>query len=138
MTASPDELEREHTLSTATTRYDELRMRDALAAMSGTSDSRTPPEAPLDRDEALEMIALSEVVIRKAGYGRQAMVRAARSAGASWTQIRTAVGSSKQAAWEAHTRWIEDQGRQHDSTGYEGLGPDAVAKPRDLAGEPDS
>src|SRR4051794_15023560 len=137
MTASPDELEREHTLSTATTRYDELRMRDALAAMAGEPQGDEVSPA-LSRDEALEMLALSEVVIRKAGYGRQAMVRAARSAGASWTQIGTALGSSKQAAWEAHTRWIEDQGRQHDSTGYEGLGPDAVAKARDLAGEPDS
>jgi hypothetical protein len=102
---SPDELEREHTLSTATTRYDELRMRDALSTVSSPSD-----EAPLDRDEALEMLALSEVVIRKAGYGRQAMVRSAREAGASWTQIGLALGSSKQAAWEAHSRWVEEQG----------------------------
>jgi hypothetical protein len=136
MTASPDELERDHTLSTATTRYDELRMRDALAAMAG--EPQADDASALSRDEALEMLALSEVVIRKAGYGRQAMVRAARDAGASWTQIGTALGSSKQAAWEAHTRWIEDQGRQHDRTGYEGLGPDAVAKARDLAGGPDS
>jgi hypothetical protein len=137
MTASPDELEREHTLSTATTRYDELRMRDALASMSGEPQGDDTAPA-LSRDEALEMLALSEVVIRKAGYGRQAMVRAARGAGASWTQIGTALGSSKQAAWEAHTRWIEEQGRQHDRTGHEGLGPDAVAEARHLAGEPDS
>ena len=137
MTASPDELEREHTLSTATTRYDELRMRDALASMAGQAPGDSVA-APLSRDEALEMLALSEVVIRKAGYGRQAMVRAARGAGASWTQIGTALGSSKQAAWEAHTRWIEEQGRQHDRTGYEGLAPDDVASARDLAGGPDS
>src|SRR5688572_29856770 len=104
MVTSPDELERQHTLSTATTRYDELRMRDALAAMTGEHEE---DGAGLSRAEALEMIALSEVVIRKAGYGRQAMVRTARGAGASWTQIGTALGSSKQAAWEAHNRWIE-------------------------------
>ena len=137
MAASPDELEREHTLSTATTRYDELRMRDALATMAGEPHGEDAPP-PLSRDEALEMLALSEVVIRKAGYGRQAMVRAARGAGASWTQIGSALGSSKQAAWEAHTRWIEEQGRQHERTGYEGLGPDDIASARDLAGEPDS
>src|SRR4051812_24407589 len=117
MAVSPDELEREHTLSTATTRYDELRMRDALAAMTGEAEGNAPP---LARDESLEMLALSEVVIRKAGYGRQAMVRAARGAGASWTQIGSALGSTKQAAWEAHNRWIEEQGRQHELTGYEG------------------
>lgn len=107
MPASPDHLEPQHTLSTATTRYDELRMRDALAAVAGSDG-----EAPLTGDEALEMLALSEVVIRKAGHGRQAMVRTAREAGASWAQIGAAVGSSKQAAWEAHQRWLEDQARQ--------------------------
>ena len=112
MAASPDELEREHTLSTATTRYDELRMREALASMAGQAPGAGG--TPLSRDEALEMLALSEVVIRKAGYGRQAMVRAARGAGASWTQIGSALGSSKQAAWEAHQRWVEDQTREAD------------------------
>jgi hypothetical protein len=101
---SPDELERQHTLSTATTRYDELRMRDALSSLGGHGDGE-----PLNRDEALEMLALSEVVIRKAGYARQAMVRAARDAGASWAQIGSALGSSKQAAWEAHNRWADEQ-----------------------------
>jgi hypothetical protein len=57
--AIPDDLERQHTLSTATMRYDELRMRDALAAMSSDEHS-----APLTREESLELLALSEVVIR--------------------------------------------------------------------------
>lgn len=106
---SPDELERQHTLSTATTRYDELRMRDALSSLGEHS-----ADAPLDRPEALELLALSEVVIRKASYGRQAMVRTARAAGASWTQIGLALGSSKQAAWEAHNRWIDEQAGSED------------------------
>ncbi|GIE86576.1 hypothetical protein [Actinoplanes regularis] len=101
--ATPDDLERRHTLTTATQRYDELRMRDALAAMDPDGGRALSPF------ETLEMLALSEVVIRKAGYGRQAMVRSARAAGASWTQIGTALGTSKQAAWEAHQRWIENQ-----------------------------
>jgi hypothetical protein len=130
--AVPDDLERRHTLSTATTRYDELRMRDALATMS--SDEHTPALTP---EESLELLALSEVVIRKAGYGRQAMVRSARANGASWTQIGAALGSSKQAAWEAHNRWIEDQARQHERTGYEGFDPEQVDEARDLAGRPD-
>jgi hypothetical protein len=130
--ATPDELERRHTLSTATTRYDELRMRDALASM-GDHD-----EVPaLTQAESLELLALSEVVIRKAGYGRQAMVRTAREAGASWTQIGAALGSSKQAAWEAHNRWIEEQARQHELTGYEGLDPAQVSEARGLAGRPE-
>jgi hypothetical protein len=127
--ASPDELERRHTLTTATVRYEDLRMRDALATVGDRS--------ALSREEALEMLALSEVVIRKAGYGRQAMVRTARGAGASWTQIGAALGSSKQAAWEAHNRWIEDQARRHAETGYSGLDPDAADQARGLAGRPD-
>jgi len=134
MVVSPDELEHQHTLSTATTRYDELRMRDALAAVAGETGDDTPP---LTRDEALEMLALSEVVIRKAGYGRQTMVRSARASGASWNQIGAALGTSKQAAWEAHNRWIEDQARQHELTGHEGLDPEQAATARDAAGRPD-
>ena len=129
--AIPEDLEAQHTLSTATTRYDELRMRDALAAMG---DGDVPA---LSRAESLELLALSEVVIRKAGYGRQAMVRSARGAGASWTQIGAALVSSKQAAWEAHHRWISEQARQHELTGYEGLDADQVDQARDLAGRPD-
>ena len=129
---SPDELEQQHTLATATARYDDLRMRDALAAMG--DDGAAPP---LTREETLELLALSEVVIRKAGYGRQSMVRSARTAGASWTQIGAALGSSKQAAWEAHNRWIEDQARQHAVSGYEGFDAGQVEEARGLAGRPD-
>jgi hypothetical protein len=129
---TPDELEQQHTLSTATTRYDELRMRDALATM--TEDNHTPA---LSRQETLELLALSEVVSRKAGYGRQAMIRSARSAGASWTQIGAALGTSKQAAWETHNRWIEEQGRQHQLTGHQGLDPEQVTEARGIAGRLD-
>ena len=127
--ANPDDLERGHTLATATSRYDELRMRDALAGMT--------EGGALSLAEALELLALSEVVVRKASYGRQTMVRTAREAGASWTQIGAALGSSKQAAWEAHNRWIEEQARQHERTGYQGLDPEQVTEARGLAGRPD-
>jgi hypothetical protein len=64
---------------------------------------------PLTREEALELLALGEVIARKAGYGRQLTVRTARAAGASWSQIGAALGTTKQSAWETHTRWIDDQ-----------------------------
>jgi hypothetical protein len=47
------------------------------------------------------------------GRGRQLDVRCARRAGASWTQIGEALGTTKQAAWESHTRWIEGQAELH-------------------------
>jgi hypothetical protein len=97
---TPDTLEREHTLLTAAARVNDLRLREALG------DGRTPP---LTREEAVELLALSEVLARKVAYGRQLTVRTARSAGASWTQIGAALGTSKQSAWEAHTRWLGEQ-----------------------------
>ena len=104
---TPDDVEPRFTLLTAAARFDDLRRRDALAP-PGTDD-RDPQAVPLGREEALELLALGEALIRKAGYGRQLAVRTARAAGASWTQIGAALGTSKQAAWETHLRWLADQ-----------------------------
>ena len=142
---TPGDLERDFTLLTAATRYDELRTREALASVAydpdeadgSDSPAADPGAAPLTRAEALELLALGELIARKAGYGRQLSVRSARRAGASWSQIGAALGTSKQAAWEAHTRWIDGQAEQHRRSGYEGLGPDGVAAARTLAGAPD-
>src|SRR5262252_3553052 len=135
---TPASIERQHTLATAVARYDELRMRDLLASGAEDLPADGPPEpGPLSWHEALELLALSEVIARKAGYGRQLTVRSARQAGASWSQIGAALGTSKQAAWEAHSRWIDGQAEQHQRSGYEGLDEDAVAAARALAGEPE-
>jgi hypothetical protein len=124
---TPDDVEREFTLLTAAARYNELRLRDALAPppdLPDPTDATDPPEraeraerepardavpdaVALTRDEALLMLALGEALIRKAGYGRQLAVRTARAAGASWSQIGAALGTTKQSAWETHLRWIE-------------------------------
>src|SRR4051812_41167044 len=110
---TPDELERQLTLLSAVNRYEELRVRDALAPAALDPDDDDPLQGigdrliSLDRDEALELLALGEVLARKAGYGRQLAVRTARANGASWSQIGAAMGTSKQSAWETHLRWIE-------------------------------
>ena len=133
--ATPDELERRYTLRTAVARYEELRTRDALTASDdGESDADAEP---LTRAEALEMIALGEVIARKAGYGRQLSVRSARRAGASWAQIGAALGTSKQAAWETHNRWIEEQAGRRDDPGHWSWDEADVAAAREPAGEPD-
>jgi hypothetical protein len=161
--ADPDELERRHTMLTAAAHYDRLSTREALAGDEDPGDDQaltddealannerpagdearatTHTGAPtqdtgLTKDEALELLALSEVIARKAGYGRQLTVRSARRAGASWSQIGAALGTSKQAAWEAHTRWIEGQAEQHRRSGYEGLDAGEAAAARALAGRP--
>ncbi len=74
---------------------------------------------------------------RKAVYGRQLTVRAARAAGASWSQIGAAPGTGKQAAWEAHTRWIDGQAAAHGKPGRTGLDEADAAEARAVAGEPE-
>jgi hypothetical protein len=152
---TPEDLERDFTLLSAAARYDELRTREALASVAYDQDEADGPDKadgsdeadgsdgpnaaadPLGRADALELLALGEVIARKAGYGRQLTVRSARQAGASWSQIGAALGTSKQAAWEAHSRWIDGQAEQRRRSGYEGLGPDGVAAARALAGPPE-
>ena len=133
---TPGDLEQQVTLLTATARYDELRTREALASAAEGAGTEAGP-SPLRRDEALELVALGEVIARKAAGGRQLTVRSARRAGASWSQIGAALGTSKQAAWEAHTRWIDGQADEHRRSGCQGLAPGDAAAARALAGNPD-
>jgi hypothetical protein len=127
---TPQSVEPEHTLLTAVARLDDLRTRESLADFGSDAEA-------LGKAETLELLALSEVVARKAAYGRQLTVRAAREAGASWTQIGAALGMSKQAAWEAHSRWIDAQAEAFGQPGRMGFDEGAVAQARALAGEPD-
>jgi len=112
---TPDDLERQHTLLTATARYDHLRTRDALAPAGADPADVDPGVRALSREEALELLALGELIARKAGYGRQLGVRTARAAGASWSQIGAALGTSKQSAWETHLRWLAEQASEHEA-----------------------
>jgi hypothetical protein len=129
---SPDTTSTHPTLLSAAARFDELSMRDALASMA--EEDGTGSSDRLTMQEALELLALGEAIARKAAYGRQLTVRSARAAGASWSQIGAALGISKQAAWEAHRQWIEDQAAQHRRDGYGGMDPDMADAARTLAG----
>src|SRR4051794_14145955 len=120
-----DALEKELTLPAAVTRFEDLRLRDALA------------DPPLTRTEALELLALGEVIARKSGYGRQLTVRSARAAGASWAEIGSALGTTRQSAWEAHQRWIDGQAAQRGRVGQIGFDEQDAAAARALAGSPD-
>jgi hypothetical protein len=136
---TPEDLEREHTLTTAVVRYNELRGRDAFAVTATElaeegSAGVLAEVAPLTREESLELLALGEVLARNAGYGRQLGVRSARVAGASWAQIGAALGMTKQAAWEAHTRWIDEQAARHGAQGHEGFDAQDATAARALAG----
>jgi hypothetical protein len=127
--ADIDVLDRELTLTAAVRRYEELRARDSLADPDDPGGPR-----PLGRAEALELLALGEVIARKAGQGRQLTVRTARATGASWAEIGQALGTTRQSAWEAHRRWIDGQVRQHGTVGAVGFDEDDAAAARALAG----
>src|SRR3954465_1370129 len=117
-----DALEKELTLAAAVTRFEDLRLRDSLA------------DSPLTPAEALQLLALGEVIARKSGYGRQLTVRSARTAGASWAEIGSALGTTRQSAWEAHQRWIDGQAAQRGQVGQIGFDDGETAAARDLAG----
>jgi hypothetical protein len=134
---SPDEVERQHTLRTAVARYEELRSREIMADVAEGLSPDVAEGERLSAPDVLELLALSEVIARKAGYGQQLAVRTARAAGASWTAIAHALGTSKRAAWEAHTRWIDDQSAESRGPGDEGLDPEETDRLRRLAGSPD-
>lgn len=132
MRVTPDALEPLFTLRTATARFDELRGRD-----EPDPDDDLAAAARV-RDEALERLALGELIARKAGYGRQLDVQAARVAGASWRQIGSALGVTRQAAWESHSRWIDEQAALHAHVDHEGFDPTDEAQARSIAGTPDA
>jgi hypothetical protein len=135
--SSPEDIERRHTLRTAVARYEELRSREALADMAATESPDVADAERLPASDVLELLSLSEVIAREAGYGQQLAVRTARAARASWAAIAHALGVSKQAAWEAHSRWIDGEFDQHRGTGHEGIDDDEATHLRRLAGNPD-
>ncbi len=112
-------------LHAAIERFDELRTQEAIAEGPGPS---------LRTAEALELLALSEVITRKVRYGQQLSVRTARTAGASWADIGRSLGVSRQAAWETHLRWIDGQEAQRRAVDTEGLDVEQIAQARTWAG----
>src|SRR3954467_9411667 len=103
---TPEVLESEFSLMTAVTRLDFLSRRDNIA-LDQPNDSADDDDwmrikdvtTTLDVDEALELLALGEVVARKAHEHRQLGIRAALRGGADWTRIGRALGVSPRAAW---------------------------------------
>ena len=130
MSITPDALEPEFSLTTAATRLDFLSRRDngdtALNTVRDDDEDSwrliRAAETSLDVHEALELLALGEVVARKAHDSRLVGIRAALRGGASWEQIAAALDVSPSQAWDAF----------HDAIGR--LDDDAATAARDLAG----
>ncbi|MCU1619364.1 MAG: uncharacterized protein JWR41_1370 [Modestobacter sp.] len=138
---SPEVLESEFSLMTAVTRLNFLSRRDnvVLDEPDDTADDDDwmrikDVTTTLDVEEALELLALGEVVSRKAHEHRQLGIRAALRGGADWSQIGRALGESPRAAWERHTSWLDTQTAARRAGDPEALDEEAIAQARDLAG----
>lgn len=131
MSITPDTLEQEFSLTTAATRLDFLSRRDrgdtALNTVRDDDEDSwrllVAAETSLDVHESLELLALGEVVSRKAHDSRLVGIRAALRGGASWEEISAALGIAPHAAWDAFAASISRS-----------LDGEAAATARGLAG----
>ena len=131
MSITPEALEPEFTLTTAATRLDFLSRRDSGAsALNVVHDDYEDHwramkglDTSLDTYEALELLALGEVISRKAHDAQLIGTRAALRGGASWEQIAEALGVTPEAAYDSFN---ESVARQLDDA--------AAAAARELAG----
>jgi hypothetical protein len=131
MEITPEALEAEFSLTTAATRLDFLSRRDNGDTALNTvrdddADSWTSllqDSTQLDVHESLELLALGEVIARKAHDSQLLGIRAALRGGADWDVIAAALGVGPQEAWDSYT---ESVARQLDA--------DAAASARELAG----
>jgi hypothetical protein len=136
MHITPEALEDDFTLTTAATRLDFLSRRDngdtTLNRVQDVDEddwsSIKDVGTSLDVPEALELLALGEVVSRKAHRSRLVGIRAALRGGAGWEEIGAALDLTPGEAWDAYARAIDEQ------VGVEGLSADAAASARDIAG----
>ena len=141
MTITPTLLEGELSLGSAAARFEFLAHRDALAPGADASGDQDDSwfqvdavGAGLDQLESLELLALGEVIRRKAHLGRQLSIRSALRNAASWRQIGAALDIAPAAAWAEHVAWIDGQVADHQRVGHEGLDPATAAQARALAG----
>jgi len=130
MSITPDALEPEFTLTTAATRLDFLSRRDSGGSALNVVhlndedhwDAMKGVDTSLDTYEALELLALGEVIARKAHASQLIGMRAALRGGASWDEIAAALDVTPEAAYDSFTASIAR------------LDDDAAATARELAG----
>lgn len=110
MSITPEALAAEFSLPTAATRLDFLSRRDdgetTLNTVQDVDDDSWAhlKDTPLQLDvaESLELLALGEVIARKAHDCQLIGIRAALRGGAGWEEIATALGTSPQAAYDTY------------------------------------
>ena len=115
MDITPAALEDEFSLPTAATRLDFLSRRDGgettlnrVAADDDWTSAFRVDATSLDVSEALELLALGEVISRKAHGSRLIGLRAALRGGADWALIGAALDRSPTEAWETYLALVDD------------------------------
>jgi hypothetical protein len=131
MQITPEALEEEFSLPTAATRLDFLARRDngdtALNTVHDDAEDewaalKDTAGTQLDVHESLELLALGEVVARKAHDSRLIGIRAALRGGATWDDVAGALGVTPQKAWDTYVAAVS------------GLDDGQAAPARELAG----
>ncbi|GAB3359078.1 hypothetical protein [Modestobacter lapidis] len=138
---TPQVLE-EFSLVTAVTRLDFLARRDNHVVPvdhDATDDDDhwgaiKEATTSLDVEEALELLALGEVVARKAHASRQKGVRAALRGGAGWADIAAALDAPPAAAWDEHAAWLDAQEAARERGEDDALDAAELTRARELAG----
>jgi hypothetical protein len=127
---TPEALGEEFSLPTAATRLDWLSRRDdggtALNTVTEVDEDDwraiASTATSLDVQESLELLALGEVVSRKAHDSRLTGMRAALRGGAGWEEIGAALGVPPAQAWDTFQELLA------------GEDADAASAARELAG----
>jgi hypothetical protein len=122
MDITPTALEREFSLTTAATRLDFLSRRDSgettLNTVADEDDwsSLRDSGTSLDVHESLELLALGEVIARKAHSSQLVGLRAALRGGADWDQIAAALECTPGQAWDTYAGLLEEHGLDAEET----------------------
>jgi hypothetical protein len=138
---TPEVLEK-FSLVTAVTRLDFLARRNNHVVPVGhdaTDDDDhwgaiKEATTSLDAEEALELLALGEVVARKAHASQPEGILAALRGGAGWPEIAAALDVPPTYAWGEYTDWLDEQEAARERGDDEALDADEIAGARELAG----
>jgi hypothetical protein len=132
----------ELSLVTAVTRLDFLSRRDNVVIDKPVDTVEDDDDwmslrnvgTSLDAEEALELLALGEVVARKAHSSRHLGIWAALRGGAGWEQIAAALDTTPTQAWEQYASWLDGQAAARAAGDTDALDAETVRVARQRAG----